>query len=72
MASGVPWVVIANTQRFEWNGVRDGLGALLGGWIGRVLGLYREDETVGFIMAVIGAIIILALYRLVVPRRTRI
>jgi uncharacterized membrane protein YeaQ/YmgE (transglycosylase-associated protein family) len=48
------------------------LGALLGGWIGRVLGVYREGEAAGFIMAVIGAIIILALYRLVVLRRTRI
>jgi uncharacterized membrane protein YeaQ/YmgE (transglycosylase-associated protein family) len=48
------------------------VGAMLGGWLGRVLGLYREGEAAGFIMAVVGAIIVLALYRLVLPGRTRI
>ena len=45
------------------------VGALLGGWLGRVLGLYRQGEAAGFIMAVVGAIIILALYRLIRPSR---
>ena len=31
------------------------VGALLGGWLGRAIGLYREGEAAGFIMAVIGA-----------------
>lgn len=44
-------------------------GALLGGFIGRALGLYQEGEPAGFIMAVIGAIILLAIYRAVVGRR---
>jgi uncharacterized membrane protein YeaQ/YmgE (transglycosylase-associated protein family) len=44
------------------------VGALLGGWIGRVLGVYREAEPVGFIMAVVGAIVLLVLYRVVAPR----
>jgi uncharacterized membrane protein YeaQ/YmgE (transglycosylase-associated protein family) len=44
-------------------------GALLGGWLGRVMGLYREGEAAGFIMAVVGAVIVLALYRLAVPGR---
>jgi uncharacterized membrane protein YeaQ/YmgE (transglycosylase-associated protein family) len=48
------------------------VGALLGGWFGRVLGFYREGEAAGFIMAVIGAVIILAVYRLVLPSRTRL
>ncbi len=48
------------------------VGALLGGWIGRALGLYREGEAAGFLMAVVGAVIILALYRLVLPGRSRI
>jgi uncharacterized membrane protein YeaQ/YmgE (transglycosylase-associated protein family) len=48
------------------------VGALLGGWLGRVLGFYREGEAAGFIMAVIGAVIILAVYRLVLPSRTRL
>lgn len=47
-------------------------GALLGGWLGRVMGFYREGEAAGFIMAVVGAVILLALYRLVLPGRTRL
>ena len=48
------------------------VGALLGGWVGRVLGLYREGEAAGFIMAVVGAVIVLALYRLITPYRNRL
>lgn len=48
------------------------VGALLGGWIGRVMGLYREGEAAGFLMAVVGAVIVLALYRLILPHRTRL
>ena len=44
-------------------------GALLGGFLGRSLGLYREDDPVGFIMAVVGSIILLIIYRFVVGRR---
>jgi len=40
-------------------------GALLGGFVGRALGFYQEGEPAGFIMAVIGAIILLAIYRAV-------
>jgi uncharacterized membrane protein YeaQ/YmgE (transglycosylase-associated protein family) len=45
------------------------VGAMLGGWLGRVMGLYREGEAAGFIMAVVGAVVILALYRLIIPSR---
>ena len=48
------------------------VGAMLGGWIGRMLGLYREGDAAGFIMAVVGAVIVLAVYRLVLPGRTRV
>jgi uncharacterized membrane protein YeaQ/YmgE (transglycosylase-associated protein family) len=48
------------------------VGAMLGGWIGRVMGLYREGEAAGFLMAVVGAVIILGLYRLVMPNRRRV
>lgn len=47
------------------------LGALLGGFLGRVLGIYREGETAGFIMSLLGAIIILGIYRLAMGRRIR-
>lgn len=44
------------------------VGAVLGGFIGRGLGWYRGDDPVGFFMAVLGAIILLALYRMVAGR----
>lgn len=44
-------------------------GAFLATWLGRELGWYREGQTAGFIGAVVGAIIILVLYRLLFARR---
>ncbi|MCZ2076201.1 MAG: GlsB/YeaQ/YmgE family stress response membrane protein [Bryobacteraceae bacterium] len=45
-------------------------GALLGGYIGRALGWYGPGEGAGFLMALIGAIILLVLYRLAFRRGT--
>jgi uncharacterized membrane protein YeaQ/YmgE (transglycosylase-associated protein family) len=45
-------------------------GALLGGWIGQAMGFYREGEPAGFIMAVLGSILLLFLYRLFAGRRS--
>ena len=45
-------------------------GALLAGFLGNALGWYRQGEGAGFIAAIIGAIIILFIYRLVARRRT--
>ncbi len=39
------------------------VGALLGGFLGRMLGLYQEGDPVGFFMAVIGSIALLWIYR---------
>lgn len=44
-------------------------GAFLGGWVGRAVGLYQEGQGAGFIMSLIGAIILLAIYRLIIGRR---
>lgn len=44
------------------------IGAMLGGFIGRVLGWYGEGDPVGFVMAVVGSIILLVLFRLVSRR----
>ena len=44
-------------------------GALLGGFLGRMLGFYREGDPVGFIMAVIGSIVLLLIYRALAGRR---
>jgi uncharacterized membrane protein YeaQ/YmgE (transglycosylase-associated protein family) len=45
-------------------------GAVLGGFLGRALGLYGEGEAAGFVMSFIGAVILLALYRMVIGRRS--
>jgi len=45
-------------------------GALLGGFLGRALGFYREGDPVGFVMALVGAMILLVAYRMI-GRRAR-
>jgi uncharacterized membrane protein YeaQ/YmgE (transglycosylase-associated protein family) len=45
------------------------IGAFFATWLGRQLGWYHEGEAAGFIGAVIGSIIILAIYRLTFGRR---
>jgi uncharacterized membrane protein YeaQ/YmgE (transglycosylase-associated protein family) len=47
-------------------------GALVGRIIGRVLGLYGPGQPAGFIMSIIGAIVLLALYRLAIRHRTAV
>lgn len=44
-------------------------GAVVGGYIGRSLGWYAEGEPAGFVMAFVGAILLLILYRLVIGRK---
>jgi uncharacterized membrane protein YeaQ/YmgE (transglycosylase-associated protein family) len=44
-------------------------GSLLATYLGKVLGLYQPGEPAGFIGAVIGAILILLLYRLIFKRK---
>jgi len=44
-------------------------GSLLGGLVGRALGLYREGEAAGFIMSLIGAIVVVFAYQAVARRR---
>jgi uncharacterized membrane protein YeaQ/YmgE (transglycosylase-associated protein family) len=43
-------------------------GALVGGYLGRAVGWYREGDPVGFLMAVLGSIVLLALYRMLARR----
>ena len=45
------------------------LGSFLGGWLGRALGFYQQGQGAGFLMSVVGAIILLLLYRLIAGRR---
>jgi len=44
-------------------------GALVAGFLGRALGWYRPGDSAGFIASLIGAIILLAIYRMFVARR---
>ena len=44
-------------------------GALLAGFLGQAVGLYEAGEGAGFIAAIVGALILLAIYRLVAKRR---
>ena len=44
-------------------------GALVGGFVGRAMGLYGENEGAGWLMSILGAIVLLALYRMMVRRR---
>lgn len=45
-------------------------GALLAGWLGRVAGWYGPNDGAGYLMSILGAVVLLALYRMVVNRRT--
>lgn len=45
------------------------VGALIGGFLGQALGLYGAGEAAGFFMALLGAIIVLSIYRVTVRRR---
>jgi len=38
-------------------------GALLGGFAGRLLGMYKPGDSAGYIMATLGAVVILFAYR---------
>jgi uncharacterized membrane protein YeaQ/YmgE (transglycosylase-associated protein family) len=40
-------------------------GSFVGTYIGRALGWYQEGQSAGFIMSVIGAMILLGIYHLV-------
>ena len=44
-------------------------GALFGGFIGRAMGFYGENQGAGWIMSILGAIVLLAIYRMMVRKR---
>jgi uncharacterized membrane protein YeaQ/YmgE (transglycosylase-associated protein family) len=45
-------------------------GALVGGFVGRALGWYGPNDGAGFFMSLLGAILLLWIYRMIVARRT--
>jgi len=44
-------------------------GALIGGFIGKAMGFYGPGQSAGWIMSILGAIVLLALYRMLVRSR---
>jgi uncharacterized membrane protein YeaQ/YmgE (transglycosylase-associated protein family) len=40
------------------------VGAVIGGFLGRSLGLYGPGEAAGFLMATLGAVVLLFIYRM--------
>ncbi|MEO6939620.1 MAG: GlsB/YeaQ/YmgE family stress response membrane protein [Candidatus Kapaibacterium sp.] len=44
------------------------LGSIIGGWLGRELGFYHEGEPAGFIVSVIGAVILLFVYQILIGK----
>ena len=46
-------------------------GAIVAKYLGRAMGWYRAGEPAGFIASVVGAIILLVLYRVFLGRRVR-
>jgi uncharacterized membrane protein YeaQ/YmgE (transglycosylase-associated protein family) len=45
-------------------------GALLGGFLGRAAGWYGPNESAGFLMSVVGAVLLLVLYRMLFVKKT--
>jgi uncharacterized membrane protein YeaQ/YmgE (transglycosylase-associated protein family) len=45
-------------------------GAVLGGVIGRAAGWYGPNQSAGWLVSILGAVILLALYRYLFVRRT--
>lgn len=44
-------------------------GALLGGFIGRAMGFYGANEGAGWLISILGAVLLLALYRVIARPR---
>ena len=47
-------------------------GAFLGGFLGQAMGLYSEGEPAGLIMSIVGAVVLLGLYRAFAGRRVHV
>ncbi|NLT65881.1 MAG: GlsB/YeaQ/YmgE family stress response membrane protein [Acidobacteria bacterium] len=45
-------------------------GSFLGGFIGQAIGLYERGEAGGWFMSIIGAVLLLVIYRAIVRRKT--
>ena len=48
------------------------VGAVLGGFVGRALGMYGPNDSAGIFMSILGAVIVLFIYRLAIGSRRTI
>ena len=44
-------------------------GAVVGTWLGRMLGIYSGGQSAGWIASIAGAVLLLLLYRAIIKRR---
>lgn len=44
------------------------VGSVVGRWLGQALGFYGPEEAAGFLMSLLGAIALLAIYRMMTKR----
>lgn len=44
-------------------------GSFVAGYLGRLVGWYKEGQTAGFIMSILGAMLLLFLYRLFAAKK---
>ncbi len=44
------------------------VGSVVGRWLGQILGFYGPEDAAGFVMSLIGAIALLAIYRVFTKR----
>lgn len=44
-------------------------GAFVGTWLGRMAGIYSQGQSAGWIASIVGAVVLLLIYRAVVGRR---
>ena len=45
------------------------LGSYIGGFLGRATGLYRDGQAAGFLMSILGAVVLLLGYHAIASRR---
>ncbi len=45
-------------------------GSFVAGYLGRLLGWYQEGQSAGFIMSILGAILLLFVYRLLTGKKS--
>ena len=47
------------------------VGSVVGRWVGRAMGLYGPEDAAGFLMSLVGAVLLLAIYRMLTRNRLR-